>query len=272
MYLTPDDILKYGPCYVAYSFMTRYYPEGGELSDIMRHKYMTEHFLHWGYENLDVSDEEKALYRELLSINCENPETIFKSRDIDCSAFVKESKHVYNSECVDDSTEVSDSKNIASSNDVHDSEKVLSSNFVFDSKEIITGTNITNSSNVVLSQFVVDSNSIYRSKQVESSQWLQDCENVEDCFMCSGCHDLKHALLCQDATGEYMIFNKPVEPKRFELIKKQMFSLLRGFEMKLNDGWKLDMFETHARISHNLMKHYDGVSDRFWSWAKTLPG
>lgn len=48
MYLRPDDLLKYGACYLGYSFMSRYFPDGGELIDIIQHKYATPEFLHFG--------------------------------------------------------------------------------------------------------------------------------------------------------------------------------------------------------------------------------
>ena len=76
MYLRPNDLLTHGGCYHGYSFMARYFPDGAELVDIMKHKYVTPDFLHWGFLELDTNDEEKALYYELLNIHVEKPHTV----------------------------------------------------------------------------------------------------------------------------------------------------------------------------------------------------
>ena len=271
MFLRPDDVLKYGPCPQGYSFLSRYFPDGAELSDVMRHKYTTEEFLHWGFDNLSTNDDEKKLYYELLDINCEHPETIYHSRDIDCSYRVSDSKSVYNSHVIHNCHDIRDSAAVSDSEEVHQSWTVVKGSFIFTSKFVANSQNITDCEFVVGSQFVVDSHSVMNSEQVESSKWIRDCANVEDCFMCADCRNLKHAMFCSDIEGEYMIFNKPVEPKRFELIKKQLMMMLAYFHMDMAT-WDEGMYETKVKINLNYITQYAAVPTKFWSWLKTLPG
>ena len=35
MYLRPEDLLKRGGCYPGYSFVSRYYPDGVELTELI---------------------------------------------------------------------------------------------------------------------------------------------------------------------------------------------------------------------------------------------
>ena len=273
MLLKPDDLLKYGGCYQGYSFMSRYYPNGVELVEIMKHKYMTDEFLHFGFDNFDTSDEEKALYYELLNIKCDNLPSIYHCRDIESCYLVSHSERVKNSQHIKHSTDIEGSEYIIYSDMVENSQFITNGEFVYDSNKVIVGKNITNSQNVVNSLYVVNSNSIINSENIVDSKWIRDSKGVEDCYFCSDCHDLKHAMFCDKAEGEYMLFNKPIDARQFELIKKQLLSLLRDYETYLMDEWSVEGLDWSApKINRNFITQYAAVPKKLWNWLATLPG
>ena len=273
MYLRPEDLLKYGGCYQGYSFMSRYYPDGVELTEIMKHKYMTNEFLHFGFDNLNTNEEEKALYYELLNIKGDNLSSIYHCRDIESCYLVSYSERVKNSTHIKRSTDIEQSEYIIYSDVVENSQFITNGAFVYDSNRVIVGKNITNSQNVVNSLYVVNSDSVINSENIVDSKWIRDSKGVEDCYFCSDCHDLKHAMFCDNAEGEYMIFNKPVDARQFELIKKQLLSLLRDYETYLMDEWSVDGLDWSApKINRNFITQYAGVPKKLWNWLATLPG
>ena len=273
MYLRPDDLMKYGGCYEAHSFMTRYFPNGGELVDIMRHKYITPAFLHFGFDHLTVTDEERALYYDLLDICCEKPHTIYHCQ------YVHNSENCIDSQNINDSVNVLDSKDVSSSSliingeTVDGSESVVESEFVFDSSIIYDSQNVTNSRNVVGGQFIVDSNSIYQSQNITDSHIIRDSTNLTSCAVCGDCSDLSNSLFCWKATGDHLLFNKPIAPAQFAVIRKQFNTIVGNHETLLAYGWEgLSVFEPGVRKNLNYIKQYAKLPEKLWSWAKTLPG
>ena len=273
MYLRPEDIVPYGPCFESYSFMSRYFPNGGELVDIMRHKYMADHFLHWGFDNLDANEEERALYYELLNIKCDNLASIYHCRDVENCYFVTRSQRISDSTNIKDSTDINHSEYIASCDSVENTLRASNSSFIYDSNSVIDSVNITNSAHVAGSKYVVDSASIIECENAIGCSWLRHCRAVEDCFFCADCHDLKHGLFCDGASGKYMLFNKPIDPKQFELIKRQLLMVMRDWKMEIMDEWSVDGLDWSApKINRNFITQYAGVPKKLWNWLATLPG
>jgi hypothetical protein len=274
MFLKPDDLLKYGGCFQAYSFMTRYYPDGAELSEIMRHKYVTPHFLHFGFDNFSASDEERALYYELLGIKCDKLETIYHCQNVSGSELCRDSENIHRSYKVSNSKEVNQSNWIVNSEVVDDSGHIVNSKFIFASCNVLNGTNLTNCDNVVGSTYVVDSYSIYNSTNITECRWLRECEEMEDSYFCANCSNSKHLLFCVDVeNAEYMIFNKPVDAKRFETIKKQLFSIFKDWKTNLMSEWTTEELSWEVpSINRNYIKQYQKLPDTAWQWMKTLPG
>ena len=274
MYLRPDDLLKYGSCFETYSFMLRYYPDGAELTEIMKHKYMTPSFLHFGFENFTTNDEEKALYYELVGIDCADPRTIYECERVKNSSLIQFSKDVV------DSTEVKQSENIECSEFIYECDNVVGgrlvggSHFIFDSQRVLMCDNITNSANVVDSVYVVDSNSIIGCKNITTCRWLRDCEDAEECYLCADCSNIKYCLFCSGIhDAEYMIFNKQVDKKKFDLISKQLLMMMKGYEMNIMGNWNTESIDwSSPTINRHYIKQYAAVPETVWKWAKTLPG
>lgn len=273
MYLRPDDLLKYGGCYVAYSFMQRYYPDGAELTELMKHKYVTDEFLHFGFDNFEANDEEKALYYEILNIKCDNPASIYHCRDVEGCYLVTRSQRISNSTNIKDSTDINHSEYVVSCDSVENTLRASNSSFIYDSNSVIDSVNITNSAHVAGSKYVVDSTSIIDCENAIGCSWLRHCRAVEDCFLCADCHDLKHGLFCDGVSGEYMLFNKPIDPKQFELIKRQLLLVMRDWKMTVMGEWQLEGLSWSApKKNLNYITQYADAPKKLWNWLATLPG
>lgn len=273
MYLRPDDLLKHGGCYHGYSFMSRYYPNGAELVDIMKHKYITPDFLHWGFLELDTNEEEKALYYELLNIHVEKPHTVHSCDNVHNSMYIYYSSNIYDSTVVKHSKFVRNSSYITNSEDVEGSENVYDSEFVYDSKRIFKGKNITSCTNICGANYAINSHSLYNVENAVDCGWVRDSDNITASEFCASCSNLKHGLFCCNATGEYQLFNKDIDPRQFEVIQRQLHSILNNWEMELSTKWGESDFIAPLPVRNvNYIKQYSSLPDRFWKWVKTLPG
>ena len=84
------------------------------------------------------------------------------------------------------------------------------------------------------------------------------------------CDNLKNALFCQGIKdGEYLLFNKPIDQVRYEMIAKQFKKYMPS--ISLTDEWK-HRFGELPRVNHDFRKHTSKIPAKFWDWVKTLPG
>lgn len=271
MFLTIDILLKRGACEPGIKFFERHYPNGAELIDLINNRLVTSDFLHWGYLHLDPNEEEIAAYWKRLDVD--DPSTIFCSERVKNSYNVTNSSDVENSHSVYYSKKIKRSSVIQSGDNVEDSTNIFNSKFIYNSYNILNSSNITNSHNVFQGTYIVDSSSVWCSSVVNDSRDVRGCHNVSDVRMCAASFNLNHALFCEGLTeGEYMLFNKPIPQKQFELIKRQYDNLMQKDLVFSRDDWPQDTtFPETPRPCHNYSFHYSKVSKDFWEWVTTLP-
>ena len=82
-------------------------------------------------------------------------------------------------------------------------------------------------------------------------------------------------MFCHDLEGkQFHIFNQPVTEEKFNIIRKQYLRLMEEVELDyLREQWPKDMLQPELPnpfVYHN--KHYLQLSDKFWRWARTVPG
>jgi hypothetical protein len=69
--------------------------------------------------------------------------------------------------------------------------------------------------------------------------------------------------------GEYMLFNKPIDKVRFDMINKQF--LRYKPEITLTSEWQNNFGDLPC--GHlDYRKHFEKIEESFWAWAHTLPG
>lgn len=280
MFLTMEILEQYKACDNGKKWFARYFPEGGELIDVINHKYANAEFLHWGYEHLTTSEEEKAAYYKKLGIDCENLQSVYRSDNVKNCSWVSRSSRVKDSDYVFSSKGVENSHIVSSSEEVDGSRQIFSSEFITNSEQIYHSKNVTESHNIINSDYVVSSTSVLNSmvvtnshcisgfaggtsKQVKDSYFLESCANVHHCMFCTGI-----------SNTEYQLFNQPIDPAQFALIEQQLRKYAGGWLMNLVDGeWPRETIPLDApRIQRNVIKQYSGLPETFWRWVKTLPG
>lgn len=280
MYLTVEKLRQCEACEPGIKWFERWFPQGGELKEIMQHKYVSAEFLHWGYENLVTSDEEKAIYREKLRIDNKNNYQLFQSENIQDGQWISKSNDVIRSQYIFEGVDISHSCNVLNSKNIETSCRVYESEFVYGSYQVHNSKNVTDSRNIIASNYIVNSHSIINSssvsnsafvssltpdknKRIKNSQFIFDCQNINNCLFCQGLSDV-----------ENMIFNQAADPSDFVVITKQMASVLKDWEMELvvNNQWSENTIPiTPPIIQRNIIKQYANLPDTFWRWIKTLP-
>lgn len=278
MFLTYETLERLGACEMGKKWFKRYFPNGGELIDVMNHKYVNYETLHWGFNHLTTSEEEQQIYWNKIKVNTPTIWTIYESDNIDNSTYVSRSSHVTNSEYVFSSKEVVDSNSILSSNYIERSRQVMNSEFCYDSNKVFQGRNVNNSHSVINSDYVVNSNCVINSNSVVDSfcvgDWLGKTSQITASWFVSSCQNLDHCLFCfQKDNGKYLLFNEPIAPEQFELIKKQLASILRDWEpVYTTEEWPSEIIPMEGpHLQRNPLKQYANLPDAFWRWVTTLP-
>ena len=280
MFLTKELLEKYDACKPGQKWFSRYFPEGGELMDVIQHKYVSPEILHWGFTHLTTTAEEQKTYREKLNINCENYQSIYESDNVSDSEYVSRSSRITKSNYIFSSKDVEESEDISLSENVQDSTQIFGSEFVYSSNRILHSKNITDSHNIVNSDYVVNSHSIVNSATVTNSMFvgglaLGNTKQIKDSRFIADCSNLKHCLFCHGINdAEYMIFNKQVDAADYEIIVRQLDKLLCNYEAMLIKGeWSSHTIPLDApTIQRNIAKQYENLPESFWRWIKTVPG
>ena len=216
---------------------------------------------------MDPSKEEVSAYWKQVFV--ENSEGIHESDHIFGSKLIADSSEITDSEEVYGSTNVNTSCYIVNSEDVEHSQDVGNSSFVWDSGQVLNSSNITNSTEVFESTYVVNSDGIFRSSNVMECMAITNSHDLTDCGYCADCKNLKNALFCQGVVdGEYMLFNKPIDKARFEIIYKQFKKF--SPRVRLTTSWERVSGQL-PRVNYDYRKHHRDISIGFWRWVRTLP-
>ena len=278
MFLTNEILEKYDACTVGKKWFNRYFPEGAEILDIIKSPKANIAFLHWGFENLTTTEEEREAYWDKLNItNCDRT-TIIKSHNVNSSDTVIRSQDVSDSSYIFSSKKVQNSEVIANSTGIENSHNVFESSFIYDSFNIYKGKNISNSDNVYCSTFVVNSHSVFNTDNVSNSFIIFDLatgesSDITDSAFIADSNNLSNCLFCANLTNRsYHIFNKPVTEVQFNLIRKQLIDIIGDFRPSYVKDWggktiPIDIPEMQTRALY-----YSDLSEEFWEWIKTLPG
>ena len=279
MFLTLEILERYNACEKGKEWFTHFFPNGGELMDVIQHRFVQPETLHWGFTNLTTTQEEREAYYKKLAINVDNLSTVYECDNIEGSEYITRSSHIKNSSYVFSCKEVSDSENISASDNVERSHQVFNSEFVYDSEKVYQSKNVTQSLNIINSDYVVRSSSVMNAasvtnshyvhafthgavKQVKDSMFITDCVGVKKCLFCAGLQN-----------KEYMLFNKSIDPDEFALIENQLKNILSGWQAELvKDGWPVGKIPLDSpQIQRNTLRQFAQLPEKFWRWVKTLP-
>ena len=68
MFLTLEILERYNACEKGKEWFTHFFPNGGELMDVIQHRFVHPETLHWGFANLITTQEEREAYYKKLAI------------------------------------------------------------------------------------------------------------------------------------------------------------------------------------------------------------
>lgn len=237
-----------------------------DLEQLAKNSKVSYNTFHWMREWLDPSPEEVAAYWK--AVHVENSQGIHESDHVFNSEMVVGSSHISGSSNIHDSEQIENSTNITDSKFITDSSHISNSEFVDASTRVLRGKNVTDSSEIVDSVYIVNSHGIFDSNNIIDGHTIWYSNNLTNCGFCSNCNGLTNALFCfKQEGGEYLVFNKPVDKTRFDIINRQ-FRRYASVTADMIEGFD----GTAAKKILDYRKHTKNIPDAFWNWVKTLPG
>ena len=271
MFVTSEILRKHNACEQDIKYIEHFYPNGAEMIDIIRDKHISKEMLHWGREHLTHTSEELAAYWEACHVI--NSDGIWYSQDVHSSRFVVKSKEVKGSDRIYHSEDVIDSSDIVHGETISNSAQVFTSTMVSNSSLIAHCNNITESKNICFSTMVSRSINIYSSKNVFGSSEIIKCNNVTDSYFCQDCKNIKYCMFCEGIENtEYCLFNQPIDKERFELFLQQYKRFMQS-RLAFAPEWPENLIGAYSpSISQKFDEWYKMIPEKFWKWARTLPG
>lgn len=280
MFLTTEILEQLKACDAGIQWFSQNYPNGGSPLDIAKSGKIDASFLHWAFDNLELTEEEKQYYKTIMLIDDKSVlSTIKYSSNIKCSS------HILRSSEISDSIYIADSIDIVQSSVVGKSKKIINSQQIYDcynvsnSQKIIYSNNIKKSYNIVSSSNIVDSNSILYGEQVFDSfavygtkEYL--AKNIRNSAFIAKSSGLEFCMFCANLQNKrYYLFNKPINEEDYLKIKTELDLFLQKFESNYLEHW-YEVGEMPWRPPKLLLQkfHYQKLSDEFWEWVQTLPG
>jgi hypothetical protein len=159
------------------------------------------------------------------------------------------------------------------SDNVTNSKQIFYSSMIEDCQKIYKGINIVESINICNSTMVARCKNIIDSTNVFDSSEIIKCNTVTNSHFCQNCVNIEHCLFCDGLeNAEYHIFNKPVDKNRYGIFEKQyqkyLIELL-GFVREWPENLLVGIFNPPTKKFDDW---YSPISEKFWKWARTLPG
>lgn len=272
MRITVDLLKRYNACKQSIDFMQANYPNGAEAIEIMQRKDIPLHFLHFGRQYLDVSDEEIQLYKQICRID-DKSRYIWYSNDVSNSTGLMHAHHVSNSSFIRDSFQINNSKHIYNSNNISNCSDIAHSTNIKDSNKILESHDIAESNDVARSNFISWSSAILNSLLLEDCSFIYKSDNLKDCHFCGFIKNSKHCLFCTELEDkEYYIFNHEVSPTVYEKYREELL-----LQLQAETPCMINVFSTkytaeeRFELSTRFDTVFNGLSDAFYGWIGTLP-
>lgn len=271
MKITHELLAELGADDRAISFFDKHFPFGATPIEVLQMRHLPFGIAHWGRINLSLNDEEIAAYEKFFNI--ENSKSVAQSSHVNGSEFVVNSNYITRCSYIKDSNSVVECVNVLRSDDIKESAFIYDSTFVENSSEINKSNYVVNSENIYKSVQVFDSENISNSSHIYDSNLIENCHDMTGCDFCRNCSGLTDSMFCFGVKdGRFLIFNKPVPEKIYNLFKTQIRRFV-NFRMRLPSlegefSLLLDFIPMPAR-SEKLFVNAN--TKEFLNWVKTLP-
>ena len=271
MFLTTEELESRGACGVGLRIFNRLYPEGAEVSDIIKNPKMPKHLLHWGYLNLPVNEEEVDIYHSILNIdtskNVFESDSVYESENVVGSSLIYTSKYIKNSKNIDSCVQVINSDIITNSEDVTKSKNISNS------KNILECSNINDCIQAYNSKECNNSKFLYMCNKIRYSQMLFKCDDMTTSYFCANCSNSRALMFCTDLdNAELQLFNAPIKYTEFKKILLKYEEKWSDYVAKVSTPTTiLNGVVQSGSPYYDFSRIYLGISDEFYEWVKTLP-
>lgn len=260
MFVNEEILKKYDPCDVGLRFMRKFYPDGVEVINLLDNQHVPLDILHWGAENLPVSNEEMNKYYEVCKIY--NSKNCHESKEVEHSSYIYKSEKIFSSKKITKSKNVRYSEDVSYSKNISNSLMVVHSSNIEKSKFVNFGININNSFYISNSTDVNFSSNIKESISLERCHIAWKIRDCEDVIFSSFIEKGRQLLFCSNLSCENLkCFNKPIDKKNYDEIKSELLTKLVEEKEK-----NLERYRDPNPTS--IFK----LSEKFYKWVKTLPG
>lgn len=123
------------------------------------------------------------------------------------------------------------------------------------------------------------SNGVSWSSGVSRSDGVSGSSGVNGSFGCHSCHGIDNCLFCCEATGRYLIFNKPASAERVSEIRQTIYGLLGNWHPVYNNikalylahgsDWKLTPVHNAEELS--IKGAWSGMPAEAIEYVRSLP-
>lgn len=271
MLITTELLQNNRACKQGIEFVSKFYPDGIEMIDLIKDKRVSREMLHWGRKQLTHTQEELDAYCAMCNII--NSNGFWYSENIKDCEYVVKSSNILSSKHIFNSKDVTNSVDVVNSEQVEDSSKIFSSEWISNSTKILSSKNIENSRNICNSTLTIGAANIFNSSNILNSSEIVNSQNITNSTGCMASKNLTNCLFCYDLNDkEYHIFNTPIDRERFNTYKNQYQKLMQNEELVFVDEWPEELTQAVVpSLDLNLSHYYKNLPDKFWKWARTLP-
>lgn len=276
MFLTANIVREKGACEAGIKWMERYFPEGGELKDVISHEKCPDLFLHWGYNYLPADEEERKVYRERMHIESQKPKTISDSSEVNNSEYVFMGRKIKDSAQISSSKEVTDSFIVQASRKIDKSKRIFNSKEVQESMDVYDSNNIKNSQNIVNSSEIINCADILNGQEISDSFYIigteEKAKKIRNSYFIFNGNELHHCLFCDTVnSSQFLLFNQPISEQEYDIYVKQLMELKEEWHPSFLSAWTSEQLPLIPPTQLQEDQYCMDIPIQLLSWIKNLP-
>jgi hypothetical protein len=278
MFVTLEKLQEAKACSIGVEWFKNHYPNGTTLKELASNPETPKEFMHWGYQYLNSTEEERKIFWDRLNIKCEEPLTVILSENILNSKEVSRSKEVENSQYVFASKKISNGYLIQSSREVIDSSLIFSSKKIKHSKKVYKSTDIVNSEEILYSIAIKNSKNILHGENIEKSYCVIGSKEkpsvfITDSFFITNSSQLSRSLFCFGIENKDLyMFNQKISEAEYVQYRQELLQLFNDFHFDfLINLPTTDSFPV-LPSPNDVKECFKKLPMSFMEWVKTLPG
>ena len=269
MKITTDLLKQLDACEKGLKYIQRFYPEGAEMQEIAKDRHISKEFLHWGRQNLQLTQDDIDAYCKACKII--NSFDFFESDNLQDSSYINKSSRINSSSRIFLSKNINKSTDVVCGESIENCSQIFASQQIVDSTRVFNSVKVEKSDNVCFSNLINNSFNIFNSTNIKDSTEIFGCSDIKNSHFCSDCNNLQNCLFCKGLSDtEYALFNQSISKEQFDLIN-HLYKNFKTLKIAFVNNWPKNLERNCYPIVQNKAAWFDSVDLDFWEWVKTLP-